>query len=210
MPQKGPLLISILRHHRATCQQTQQSIKSYPVVLIALPLTPAACLLRAWLLAGYAGVAGNNLNSIEWRVVVRGAGPFPPPSIPLHPNSHKHPVSLWVMGWSQAPDTPPAHCLPACPGRAGLCWYSWGRQRCREVKWLDRGQSTSLNHTRTNTHIRSHACRLTVTLNMFRTSFFAGTAANFSSDKCIVCTSFSFVQECVYETSSDCLFFLPL
>lgn len=90
--------ILIWRYHRATCQQTQQSIKSYPVVLIALPLTPAACLLRAWLpVGGYVGVVRNNLNSIE-QSCGEGCRSLPTTLYPLHPNSHKHPVSLCVMG----------------------------------------------------------------------------------------------------------------
>lgn len=172
-------------------------------MLIALPLTPAACLLRAWLPVGdVMGVERNNLNSIEWS---EGYRSFSTTLYPFHPYSHKHPVSLCVMGWSQALDTLPAHCLPA-----------WVEQGCVDTAGVGRGAEKSsdltgvkaplsLTHTHMITCAQTHG---THRYTMSSSSFFAG--INFSSDKFYCLHCFSFAQECVYETPSDCLFFLPL
>lgn len=160
--------ILIWRHHRATCQQKQQSIKSYPMVLIALPPTPAACLLRAWLPVGdMMRVERNHLNSTEWSCG-EGCTSLSNTLYPLHPYSHKHPVSLCVMGWSQAPDTPPAHCLHAwvergCVDTAGV---DWGAEKSSDLTGVKAPLSRSLSlplllclahiHTHMHTHTRAH------------------------------------------------------
>lgn len=123
-----------------------------------------------------------------WRGIIRIPQSGAVVKGPLH-LQRTQTVSLHVMGWSQAPDTLPAHCLPACAGRAGMCCYSWGRPRCREVKWLDRGHSTPVSHTPMIACAQAKNSKSYADTHTVHHFLFSGKDLNVNLDKFIVCTA---------------------
>ena len=212
----GPLLILIPRHHKATCQRHSHPLRATQRCWLLCP-RPRLLVYSGhgcWWGGGAWGWRGIIWIPLEWScgggVQVLFHRPLsPPPKL-----TQTHSVSGW---WAEArlPDTQAAHCLPAWPRRAGLCWYSWGRQRCREVKWLDRGQSTSLSHTHTHTHTHKHTrmimCARTHNDTQYVSIVFLCRHRFKLRPGQMYCPQqFNVVQECVYVTLSDCPLFLPL